>query len=366
VPIRAAFCCLLLLAPALPAVSRADDEGLELPPPYAPLAQLAGTLTIWGHGSYGRSTDFVEGLTRSWEEGFREHQPGIHFVNRLHGTASAIGALYTGAGDLALMGREIWAPEIAAFEEVRGYPPTGVEVMTGSHDVRNRGYAITVFVHKENPIAGLTLAELDAIFGADLRRGHAPVATWGDLGLEGAWADKPVNLYGLPIARGFAEFIEQAVFLGGHKWQPRLREFADSPGSRGGASDGGQKLLDALATDRYGIGYAGMLYGHPDVRPVPLAREPGQAYVLQTRASVTDRSYPLTRVISMYFDREPAAPVDPRIREFLRYVLSRDGQERVIADGRGYLPLPAPIARRELAKLSDPPADGGPGKEEQH
>lgn len=343
----------VLMALAGPAVAGAAEAGNQLPPPYAATAQVHGTLTIWGHGSYGGRTEFVEGLVRSWEQGFSRYQPGIRFVNRLHGTASAIGALYSGAGDLALMGREIWPPEIAAFEEVFGYPPTGIQVMTGSYDVRNRGYAVTVFVHRDNPIAGLTLGQLDAIFGVERRRGHAPVATWGDLGLTGEWADKPVNLYGLPIARGFARFMEQAVFLGGRIWQPRLREFADSPGSRGGATDGGQKMLEALAHDRYGIGYAGMLYSQGDVRAVPIASDVGQPYVVESRATVADRSYPLARAISVYFNRAPGRAVDPKIREFLRYILSREGQERVLSDGQGYLPMPAMLAEREITKLED-------------
>lgn len=323
----------------------------ELPPAYKAEQSVAGTITIWGHGSYGAHTDFVEGLTRAWEEGFRRHHPGVVFNNRLHGTASAIGALYTGTGDLALMGREIWDPEIAAFKEVKGYAPTGIDVLTGSFNVRNRGYAIVIFTHKDNPIRGLTLAQLDAIYSVDRLRGGDEVRTWGDLGLSGEWADKPVNLYGLPIARGFADYFQEAVFLGSRKWNPSLREFADEPGSLGGATDGGHKMLAALAGDRYGIGYAGLVYQHPDVKPIALASEVGGPYVAPTKAGVTDRSYPLTRVITMFLDRAPGQAVEPKLREFLRYLLSREGQETVVRDGQGYLPVIAPVAMKELEKL---------------
>lgn len=341
---------LLALLMSLLAAAAASAAPADLPA-YEPGQAVSGTIRIWGHGSYGAHTDFVEGLARAWEDGFRVHQPGVVFENRLHGTASAIGALYTGQGDLALMGREIWPPEVAAFEEVRGYPPTGIDVLTGSFDVRNKGYALVVFVHKDNPVERLTLAQLDAIFGAERRRGHPAVATWGELGLAGVWKYQPVNPYGLAIARGFADFFEERVFDGGRLWNPEVREFADEPGSRGGATDGGQKLLDALALDRNGIGYSGLLYGHPDVKPVALAETAAGPFVAPNRDSVADHRYPLARVITMYLDRKPGQPVTPAVAEFLRYILSRDGQQAVLDHGHGYLPLPAAAVAAQRKKL---------------
>lgn len=328
-----------------------DLPNPDLPPAYEPRVEVAGSIRIWGHGSYGAHTDFVEGLTRAWQDGFRRHHPRVTFDNRLHGTASAIGALYTGTGDLAFLGREIWEPEIAAFREVRGYAPTGIEVLTGSFDVRNKGYALSVFVHRDNPLTHLTLAQLDAIFGVDRLRGHGPVRTWGDVGLAGEWRDRPVRLYGLPIARGFADYFQDAVFLGARKWNPSLREFADEPGSRGGETDGGHKMLQAMASDPQAIGYAGMLYRHPDVRPIALATEPGAAPVMPTLETVADHRYPLTRLITMFVDRPPNGAVDPKVAEFLRYILSREGQQAVLDHGQGYLPVPAAHAERQLRKL---------------
>jgi len=328
-------------------------EKLDWPPPYVPAQQVSGTIRIWGHGAYAQAQDFIEGLTRAWEEGFRRHQPRVSFENRLHGTASAIGALYTGTGDLALMGREIWPIEIDAFKEVFHYPPTGVDVVTGSFDVRNRGYAIVVFVHQDNPLSKLTLAQLDAIYSADRRRGGRPVRTWGDLGADGEWRDKPVHRFGLPIARGFADYLEQVVFLGGRKWNPELREFADQPGSKGGATDGGQQLLDALAKDPLAIGYAGLVYRHPEVKPIALAEREGGPFVAPTKENVLNHSYPLIRMITMFFNRPPGKAVDPRLKEFLHYILSAEGQQAVLREGQGYLPMLAPFARRELQKLEN-------------
>lgn len=341
-----AFAALLLCASGLRAAE--SVEGLA---PYQPSQSVSGTLTIWGHGSYGAHTDFVEGLTRAWEEGFKQHQPGIQFDNRLHGTASAIGALYTGTGDLALMGREIWDPEVAAFREVKGYAPTGIDVMTGSFATRNKGYAIVFFVHRDNPISQLSLRQLDAAFSAERRRGGTRASTWGDLGATGSWANKPVNLYGMAIARGFADYVQEAVFEGAQIWNPEIREFADDPGSRGGDSDGGQKMLRAMANDPNALGYAGLLYDHAGLKPIAIAQDDGGVAVAPTEASVRDHRYPLSRVITLYVDHVPGQPLPPKVEEFLRYLLSREGQQAVIDHGGGYLPLTPELAKQQLQRL---------------
>jgi len=326
-------------------------QDLNLPPPYKPREAVSGTIRIWGHGAFAGRQDFIETLTRAWEAGFQKYHPGTQFENHLNGTAAAIGALYTGAGDLALMGREIWPNEVSGFEEVFHYPPTGIDVVTGSFDVRNRGYAIVFFVHKDNPINALTLRQLDAIFGLDMRRGGPPAVRWGDLGATGEWKDRPIHVYGLPIARGFAEYLEDAVFKGGRRWNPDLIEFADDQGSKGGATDGGQKMLDALAKDPDGIGYAGLVYRNPEVKPLALASNEGGPSIIPSRMTVLDHSYPLTRMITMYLNRAPGQPADPKLAEFLRYILSQEGQEAVLREGAGYLPMLAPFATQEVQKL---------------
>jgi phosphate transport system substrate-binding protein len=197
----------------------------------------------------------------------------------------------------------------------------------------------------------LTLKQLDALFSGDRRRGGAEPKTWGDLGATGSFASHPVHIYGLPIARGFAEYVEEAVFNGSRKWNPALKEFADDPGSKGGETDGGQKMLDALAQDSDGIGYAGLPYQNADAKPLSISRGDGKPYVMPTRDSVLDHSYPLTRMITAYFNREPGQPLDPAVREFLRYILSRDAQSDVLRDGGGYLPMLAPFVAQEKQKL---------------
>ena len=342
----------LIFLAGLALAGASTARALDLPPPYQPRGELAGTLRIWGHGAYESKRDFIGQLVRAWEQGFRQFEPNVRFENHLVGTAAAIGSLYTGRGDLALMGREIWPPEIAAFKEVFGYPPTGIDVVTGSFDVRNRDYALVVFVHRGNPIQGLTLAQLRAIFAVPASTEARAARTWGDLGLTGPWRERPIHLYGLPISRGFARFFEQRVFGGAELWRPSLREFPDLKGSKGGATDGGQRMLDAMADDPESIGYAGLLYHNGAVRPVALAESAGAPYVKPTPATVTDHSYPLTRMVTMFLNRTPGKPVDPRLREFLRYVLSRQGQQAVMQYGRGYLPILAPAAARQLHKLN--------------
>jgi phosphate transport system substrate-binding protein len=347
---RKSFILSLLIWLASFAVHAGADA--NLPPPYAPPAQsVSGRISIWGHGALAGRFDFIEALVKEWEKGFLNFNPGVKFENHLYGTASAIGALYTGVGDMALMGREIWPFEITAFREVKGYAPLGIDVVTGSYKTRNRGYAIVVFVHKDNPIKGLTMRQLDAIYSVDRNRGGANVATWGDLGLKGEWADKPVHRYGFSLSRGFADYLEEAVFQGGHRWNPDIHDFADLPGSLGGATDGGQRALDAMASDKYGVAFSGALYGNADVRPVPVAMEEGGEFVMPSEATVMDHSYPLTRIITMFVDRPPGQPMSPQLREFLRYILSHDAQEAVLRTGGGYLPILAPAAAKELKKL---------------
>ena len=344
----------LILAATLSIATFAAAKAPDLPPPYAPPASpVSGRISLWGHGALAGRFDFIEALVKEWEKGFHRYHPDVKFEGRLHGTASAIGALYTGTGDLALMGREIWPFEITAFKEVKGYEPTGVDVVTGSYKTRNRGYAIVVFVHRDNPIQGLTLKQLDAIFGVERKRGGAPVRTWGDLGLPGEWAAKPVNAYTFSLARGFTDYLEEAVLLGSRRWRSDVREFADSPGSLGGATDGGQKMLDALAKDRNAVAFSGALYGHPDVKPIAIAATDAGPFVMPSEETVMDHSYPLTRIITLFLDRAPGKPVAPHIREFVRYILSREAQEAVLRDGGGYLPILAPEAARELKKLEN-------------
>jgi len=234
---------------------------------------------------------------------------------------------------------------VDTFSRVKGYPPFGVPIATGSVDVRNFDYAQMFFVHRDNPVTGMTLAQLDAVFGVERRRG-APraIRTWGDLGLTGDWAARPITPYGWRTDDSFGIYLEQALLAGSHRWNDALREFAHITRPDGTVYDHGQQILDALAHDRYGIAVSNIRYAGPEVKALAVAEREGAPYVAVTAQSLIEQTYPLARLIPAYLDRRPGQPIDPKVKEFLRYLLSREGQQAIVDDGR-YLPLrPASVA----------------------
>ena len=321
---------------------------LNLLPQYKPEQNASGMIRVWGHGAAGK--DFIGALVAKWEAGFKTYQPDVTFENKLMGTASAVGALYTGAGDLALLGREIWPDEIQAFREVLHYEPLGVEITTGSFAVRNKDFALIVYVNKENPLAKLSIGQVGRIFGCQHTADGENIRSWGDLGLPGKWSRKPIHVYGFQISRGFAYYFEQTVFKGSSKWNPALVELGDQPQQNGKLLDAGKRILDALADDANGIAYSSALYANDRVKPIALAWKDDDAYVSPSVETVQNRTYPLVRVIPMFLNRKPGEPVHPKIKEFLRYILSEQGQQAVAADG-GYLPLTPEVVREQLKKL---------------
>ena len=339
---------LLALLMTFYAATPGRTQNAESLPKYQSEQTVSGTLRLWGHGS--PDTDFMGKLVRTWEEGFRKHHPGIQFENRMYGTASAIGALYAGAGDLAIMGREIRPFEISAFERVFRYPPLGVDITTGSLDIRNMDFALNVFVHKDNPLGKLTMTQVDAIFGCEHLRGPRNIRIWGELGFTGEWQDKPINVYGFPINRGFAVFFQDAALGGSRKWNGDLKEFGDVRQPDGTLRDGGLRILDALARDPYGIAYSNLRYMNAQVKPLALAATDGGPYYEATKENLIRHKYPLTRFITTFVNRAPGGRLDPKVKEFLRYILSREGQQEVVRDGH-YLPLSEEAVRAQLRKL---------------
>jgi len=321
--------------------------GADRLPTYQPEQSVTGTIRIWGHGAEGK--DFIRTLVLNWEAGFQKYQPGVQFDNQLMGTASAIGALYTGTGDLALLGREIWPDEIEAFQEVFHHPPLGIEITTGSYATRNKDFALIVYVHKDNPLSRMTLSQVESIFGCHSDEA-GNVRNWGQLGLSGDWAGKPIQTYGFEISRGFGFYMEQAVFHGSSKWNRDMVEFGDRRLPNGKLLDAGKRILDALANDPSGVAYSSALYANDRVKPIALAVRGTGPYVQPSLETVQNRSYPLTRVIPMFLNRKPGQPVDAKVKEFLRYILSQEGQNAVAQD-RGYLPLTREVVRDQLEKL---------------
>jgi phosphate transport system substrate-binding protein len=331
-----------------PAADSYEARVVAAMPHYVPEQSVSGVIRVSGHGS--AANPWMRNLLIAWQKDFQRFQPGIALEYRMYGTSSAIPALFNGVADIAILGEEIDPAAVRTFERVRHYPPLGVDVFTGSVDLRNIDYAQQVFVHKDNPLAKLTLVELDAIFGEEHRRGPENIRTWGQLGLTGEWADKPIVPYSWRIDDSFGIFLEQYLLEGSHRWNCALHEFSHSPRADGTIYDHGQQILDALAGDRYGIAVSNIRYAGPDVKALPLAVTASGPFYQATKQTLIDRTYPLSRVIPAVIDRRPGAAVDPKLREFLRYLLSEEGQRVVLDDGR-YLPLAATALPRERRKL---------------
>jgi phosphate transport system substrate-binding protein len=223
-------------------------------------------------------------------------------------------------------------------------------VATGSLDVRNHGMALVIFVHKDNPLAKLTLAQLDAIFGADHRRGLNNIRTWGKLGLTGEWAAKPIHTYGFGIEQDQSQYFQKAVMGGSQKWTDKLKEFDDLRKADGTVAEAGRRIVDAVSHDRQGIAISQMAYQNSQVKPLALAAEEGGPYYEPSRETVAQRKYPLAQQVKFYVNRAPGQPIDPKVKEYLRYILSQEGQEDIARDG-GYFPLNRELAAQERRKL---------------
>jgi phosphate transport system substrate-binding protein len=288
----------------------------------------------------------MESVVKSFQAGFRSHHPDVRFETRLMGTGTAMAGLYTSVADVAFMGRAGTAKEIMAFEWVFRYKPLGIEVMTGSLDVPGKSPALVVFVHKDNPISRLTLAQLDAIFGCEHLRG---ASRWGQLGLKGEWANQPIRGYGYDAETGTGSFFQQVALNNSRKWNwDGVKEFKDIEKPDGSVYDSGQQILDALSMDRHGIGVSNPRYVNPRVKPIALASQ--ESYFQATKDNLIQRKYPLTRIVPAYINQAPDKPIDPKVKEFLRYILSREGQQDILRD-EGYLPLNREALRQQLKKL---------------
>jgi phosphate transport system substrate-binding protein len=327
-----------------------EDRAINGLPHYQPQQVVSGTIRLWGHGA--PILDFMGMLVKSWEDGFAKYQPGVKFEYDMYGTASAMGALYTGKGDIAILGQEIYPFETVAFQQAKHYPPLGIEIATGSVDVRNFDFAIGVFVNKNNPLSQMALDQLDKIFAWHDRGKGANIETWGQLGLEDEWADKPIHLYGWHESDVFSTFVEHAALHDSHRWRCGMKQYAHIHRADGTIYDSGQQILDDLASDPYGIALSNVRYLKDNsVKPLALARTAAGPYYAATKDTLIDRQYPLGRIIPAEIDRKPGQPVDPKVKEFLLYILSQEGQKDIVRNGK-YLPMQPEAARREREKLN--------------
>jgi len=303
-----------------------------------PARQVSGTIRLCGSPQMGD-------LLKLYEQGFTKLQPAVRFDDALTSTLTAVAGVSGGSAEIGLLGREIWPAETQAFQTSRGHSPTVVDVATGSYDVPKATFALMIFVPSSNPITSLSTSQLERVFAA----GDRPARTWGELGLHGEWASRPIHLYGFTVDNDKALIFSNLVFGKGEHWNPGLKEFPN--GSGPGGADAGELIVQAVANDPNGIGISNVHYGTPEVKALPLSTAEHPAPIAPTRENVASRSYPLTRAVYMVLDNDTARPAQAAVIEFVRYVLSRQGQQAVLEEGN-YLPLTPEVAEMQLRKLS--------------
>ena len=340
---RAVFASLILIAAvALLAPSTVAQTASNHP--YAPAVSLSGTIRIWGDTTL---TQVMSAL----ENAFSSRQPNVHFDTHLMGTGSAMAGLYTGVADLALMGRASTSKEVMAFEWVFHYKPAELEVMTGALVGAGRSPALAVFVHKDNPLSMLTLPQLDAILSCEPPRGLVSIRTWGELGIFGSWRDKPIHAYTFDTETGTGRFLRQTVLDDNRKWAwDRVREFKEANSINGSPDDASRQILGALSQDRYGIAIATLGHSNPSLKAVALASTSAGPFYDASRQTLIERNYPLTRSIFVYFNHAPGKPADRKLAEFLRFMLSDDGQNIINGEG-DFLPLSRAMVEQGIQKL---------------
>ena len=335
--------------------TRWDLSGL---PAYVPQQQVTGTIRQWGSNYFADSP-----LGKAWEDGFKKFHPGIVFADELKTTLAAIPALTFGLSDLG-PSRHITSDELLLFQRYHSAHPLEITAVTGSLNVPGWNYAIAIYVNKDNPLAQLTVEQLDGIFGAarsgafqDIswntgaaRGPEKNLRTWGQLGLTGEWADKPIHVYGYNLQYHIPRTFERLVFQGGSKWNEELNEFTNYKNADGTTELEGKQSADAVGKDKYGIGYSGFGFANAGTKAVAIAPRGTTGYVPLNLETLHRRAYPLYDEVYFYTRRDEGKPLDPKVREFLRYILSREGQAAVQNDAK-YLPLPPEVVREQLKKL---------------
>ena len=295
------------------------DENL---PAYEKTSGVSGNLSSVG-------SDTLANLMTLWAESFKRTYPNVNVQIQAAGSSTAPPALTENTSNLGPMSRLMKDKEVESFEKKFGYKPTPVAVAID---------ALAVFVHKDNPIEGLTIPQIDAIFSSTRTCGDpADIDTWGDLGLTGSWAGRDIQLYGRNSVSGtYGYFKGNALCKGDYK-----NTVNEQPGSA--------SVVQSVSASINGIGYSGIGYTTSSVRAIPLAKEAGKEFVSANPENAIAGKYPLSRFLYVYVNKTPGEPLPPLTAEFVKLVLSREGQEVVVKDG--YIPLPAGVAERELLKI---------------
>ncbi|MDU9396161.1 MULTISPECIES: phosphate ABC transporter substrate-binding protein PstS [Pseudomonadaceae] len=291
-------------------------------PSYTKTTGVSGNLSSVG-------SDTLANLMTLWAEAYKREYPNVNIQIQAAGSSTAPPALTEGTANLGPMSRKMKDVELQAFEQKYGYKPTAVPVAVD---------ALAIFVHKDNPIKGLTMQQVDAIFSANrLCGGKSNIKTWGELGVTGDLADKPIQLFGRNSVSGtYGYFKEEALCKGDFK-----ANVNEQPGSA--------SVVQSISQSLNGIGYSGIGYKTSSVKTVALAKKEGGEFIEDNEQNALNGSYPLSRFLYVYVNKAPNKPLAPLEAEFIKLVLSQQGQQVVVKDG--YIPLPAKVAEKTLKDL---------------
>lgn len=307
---RTPIACAGILAIACTANLSAAVELDPKLPEYTKVAGVSGNLNSIG-------SDTLNNLMTLWAEGFQEVYPNVNIQIEGKGSSTAPPALIEGTAQLGPMSREMSSKEIDAFEKKYGYKPTGIKVAID---------ALAVFVHKDNPIKGLSLSQVDAIFSKTRKAGFASdIADWGVVATE--WKGKAISLYGRNSASGTYGFFKEIALKKGD-YKPTVKE---QPGS--------SAVVQGVASDLAGVGYSGIGYVTSGVRALPLSGKDGEEMMEPSYENCLSGKYPLGRFLFVYVNKKPNEPMPTLVHEFVRFIESKQGQETVVKDG--YFPLKA-------------------------
>ena len=333
-----------------------DLSGL---PHYVPKEKVSGTLRVSGNNY----VDFSP-LGKWWKEAFEKFQPGIKIEYNLPTAAIAVPTLYLDLADIGINHDPSFYDGLAHLR-VKGTEPVGISVVTGSYDYVGWQNNMVIIVNEKNPLTKITMQQLDGIFGSvrdggwvgqiwhpEFARGaDKDIRTWGQMGLTGEWANQPIHPHGYAIRYASATEFGNKVLQSSDKWNGDLHTYANYKKSDGRTYLEANQIFDHVKADPNAIGYIRFHQGFPPgVRILDIAKDANSPAIKYTIDTLQDRSYPLWGDQSFWISLKPGQALDPKIREFTRFVLSREGQELVQKDGK-YLPLPADVAKEELHKL---------------
>jgi phosphate transport system substrate-binding protein len=288
--------------------------------------------------------DIMDEITLGWIKLYRQAYPRLSVTMEARSSGSGVPALTAGTAQMAPVGREALPKEHDDFVKKFGYEPFAIRVATGSLGSLGKTATSIFLVAKSNPIAGLTFQQLDQIYSKSHKRSGGDIATWGQLGLTGEWADRPIHLYGLKPPNGIEQFVKWKVLEGGD-WRDGIQHVKGK-----GFTHAFTVASNDMHTQLGGLTYALLANVTPDVRVLPLAEKAGDPFLMPTIDTVYHHTYPLSRYVYIYVNRPPGTKLEPKIKEFLKAVLSKQGQD-VVAEEGVFMPLLPEVIKEELAKL---------------